>query len=575
VKKIKVKVLLCLIVSVFSVLNLALMETHSVRADNYNLIDNYVFDNTSSMSTNQIQSFLNQFPNSCLSNYRAPDPISWSSYGTLVSAAQVIKDSSTLWQINPQVLLTTLQKEEQLVDGSQGCSNWKLWSSMGYNCPGSATYPYGYLDIINSATYSGGVPPDLAGGVSQTCVAQAKNIGFSAQVSHGAWQLSFARHRSEGDGNINWDGDNTVIYYGYMTAGTRPRVQSGTPSTYSGIITLNDNSVVTLANGATASLYSYTPYLQSFDQIFQNFFGIDSIYSNIYNGIDYSAVFDASFYFTNNTDVATACNNDRACGFNHFIAYGINEGRQAAANFNVQTYRQNYQDLRWIYGIDLAPYYLHYINYGQREGRVATGTPTFNPVTSYNGINYASIYSYSTYMSTYSDLQNVFGSKNDDTGALLHFINTGMNEGRVANPNFNVSYYRNRYPDLRAVFGSNLKAYYMHYLVNGQGEGRVANTDAFVGTSVRNGVDYAAVYNFNTYTSTYSDIKNAFGSDDNAALQHFVTFGMKEGRQASTTFNVFTYKNRYADLQKAFGNNLPAYYMHYITNGQREGRVAV
>jgi len=573
--RIKLRGLFYLVIFTFSFFNLFLIATGSAKADNNNLLDTYVFDNTNSMTTAQIQSFLNQFPNSCLSSYSAPDPLSYFSYGSFVSAAQIIKDSSTLWQVNPQVILTTLQKEEQLVDGSQGCANWKFWSSMGYNCPGTATYPYTYSDVINSATYPNGLPPDLANGANQTCVAQAKNIGFAAQVNHGAWQLSFARHRSEGDGNLSWDGDNSVIYYGFMTAGTRPRVQGGTATTYSGTVTLNDGNTVTLYNGATASLYSYTPFLQSFDQIFQNFFGLDSIYSNTYNGISYSAVFDSSFYFTNNTDVAIACNNDRTCGFNHFIAYGMNEGRQASANFNVQTYRQNYQDLRWIYGTNLVSYYLHYINFGQREGRVATGTPTFNPVTSYNGVNYASIYNYSTYMSSYSDLQKVFGSKNDDTGALLHFVNSGMNEGRVASPNFNVNYYRDRYPDLRAAFGNTLKAYYMHYLVNGQREGRIANTDAYVGTSVLNGVDYSAVYNFSTYTSTYSDIKNTFGSDDNAALQHFVTFGMKEGRQASTTFNVFIYKNRYPDLQKAFGNNLPAYYMHFITNGQIEGRVAI
>jgi hypothetical protein len=254
---------------------------HAAPAHAYNnndLIDNSVFDNTGSMSTVQIQAFLNQFPNSCIKNYQAPDPQSWSTYGSMVSAAQVIKDASTIWQINPKVLLTTMEKEEGLIrgDGAYGCNATSFWSSMGYNCPGSATYTYTTARLTNASTYSGGIPSDMANGAGPTCAAQAQNVGFSAQVSHGAWQLAFGRHRSEGDGNLSWDGDNAVPYYGYMTAGTRPRVQGGTVATYSGIVTLNDNNVVTLSNGATASLYSYTPYIQSFDTIFEGFFGAGS-----------------------------------------------------------------------------------------------------------------------------------------------------------------------------------------------------------------------------------------------------------------------------------------------------------
>jgi len=245
---------------------------------NNNMIDNAVFDNTNSMSTAQIQSFLNQFPNSCIKNYQAPDPITdlnnWSHYGALVPASQVIKDAATRWGINPQVILTTLQKEEQLIDGSQGCANWKLWSAMGYNCPSSTTYTYTVADLTAAPiNYAGGLPADMSSGAGPTCANKAQGVGFSAQVYHGAWQLEFGRQRSEGDGNLNWDTDNYVQYYGYMTAGTRARYQGGSTATYSGNITLSDGANVTLANGATASLYSYTPYIQSFDSIFSGWFG--------------------------------------------------------------------------------------------------------------------------------------------------------------------------------------------------------------------------------------------------------------------------------------------------------------
>jgi hypothetical protein len=268
--------------------SLLLSTGQAFAYSNNDMIDDSVFDNTSSMSASQIQNLFNQYSGSCLKSYQAPDPQSWNSYGAMVSAAQVVKDASTMWGINPEVLLTTMQKEEGLVEGNgaYGCSPTAYWSAMGYDCPGSATYSYSNAQVTGSPnSYSGGVPADMQGAtIGPTCVAGGTAVGFSAQVSHAAWQLEFGRQRSEGNGNLSWDGDNDIVFYGYMTAGTRARCQmtstpvecnntEATPESYSGTVTLNDSNTVTLANGATASLYSYTPYVQSFDTIFSNWFG--------------------------------------------------------------------------------------------------------------------------------------------------------------------------------------------------------------------------------------------------------------------------------------------------------------
>jgi len=234
------------------------------------MIDDAVFDNTNSMNAAQIDSFLNGFPNSCISTnhgFVSPYPNDWYTYGANVSAGTVIRRAADIWGINPQVILATLQKEEQLVNGSQGCATWRYWSAMGYDCPGSATYSY----------------PATGGGA--TCVAHESNVGFSQQVSHGAWQLEFGRYRSEGNGNLGYDGDQGIKYYGYMTQGSRPRcgaISSQCSSAdlqsvyYDGNITLSNGSTF-VDNGATASLYSYTPYLnQSFPGIFESFFGAGS-----------------------------------------------------------------------------------------------------------------------------------------------------------------------------------------------------------------------------------------------------------------------------------------------------------
>jgi hypothetical protein len=291
-KRLAPKLILLILGLSLAVVGTNLLGNTPVHAySNSNMIDDSVFDNSNSMSAQQIQTFLNQFPNSCIKNYQSPDPQSWYNYGGMVSAAQVIKDAATMWGINPQVLLTTMEKEEGLVrgDGAYGCSNTSFWSAMGYNCPGSATYNYSAAQLSAAPdNYSGGLPANMSGGAGPTCAASPTNVGFSAQVSHGAWQLEFGRQRSEGNGNLGWDGDNTTTYYGYMTAGSRARVQGGSVSSYSGVITLNDNTTLTVANGATASLYSYTPYIQSFDTIFEGFFGSGSTSAHAYSATYYS-----------------------------------------------------------------------------------------------------------------------------------------------------------------------------------------------------------------------------------------------------------------------------------------------
>lgn len=217
------------------------------------LIDNVIFDRVDSLTATQIQQWLEaEYPHGCLTSYAAPEPVSWYNYGTLVPASAVIAKAAAMWQLNPKVILATLQKEQSLVTGGAGCTELAYKTAMGYDCPG----PY----------YE----------ATQSCVAHASNLGFSAQVSHGAWQLAFGRWRSEGDGNLSYDGDGAITYLGFMTAGCRSRVLNGAIDCYDGRITLNDGTALTVQNGATASLYSYTPFRQQFSRIFEQFFGAGS-----------------------------------------------------------------------------------------------------------------------------------------------------------------------------------------------------------------------------------------------------------------------------------------------------------
>ena len=290
---------------------------------------------------------------------------------------------------------------------------------------------------------------------------------------------------------------------------------------------------------------------------------------------EYSAVFDAAYYANRYPELMTAFGNDDSALLQHFIQYGMAEGRQGSHQFDVYSYKNLYPDLRAAFGNNLKSYYMHYISSGKAEGRKATGVNTLQkPVTTYNGIDYSAVYDYNYYLKKYSDLAKIY--TNDDIGLLAHFVNCGMSEGRQAKDSFDVFSYRNQYQDLRLAFGKDLKSYYSHYMNSGKKEGRTAAGVKVLQNPVTiyNGKDNSAVYDYNYYNSKYSDLKSAFKGDDIDLLVHFVNNGMKEGRQASKKFNVQIYKNNYTDLQQAFGNDLKPYYMHYIQNGKAEGRIA-
>lgn len=85
----------------------------------------------------------------------------------------------------------------------------------------------------------------------------------------------------------------------------------------------------------------------------------------------YQAVFDATYYYNAYADVAAACGADEEALFNHFVSFGIYEGRSASASFNPQAYKQRYTDLQEAFGNDMAAYCRHYVAFGRAEGRNA------------------------------------------------------------------------------------------------------------------------------------------------------------------------------------------------------------
>ena len=131
----------------------------------------------------------------------------------------------------------------------------------------------------------------------------------------------------------------------------------------------------------------------------------------------------------------------------------MNEGRQALVSwpsgFSPEAYLSRYGDLAAAFGTDYNAAWQHYLNYGVTEGRTHSDS-----------------FFIDDYLSLNPDVADAFGS--DKRAALEHWFNYGMYEGRQAFVSwpfgFSPGAYLERYPDVAAAFGWDYNAAWEHYL---------------------------------------------------------------------------------------------------------------
>ena len=167
--------------------------------------------------------------------------------------------------------------------------------------------------------------------------------------------------------------------------------------------------------------------------------------TTVYDGTDYSAVYDFDYYINKYSDMKRLFSNDDKAAIKHFVTCGMKEGRQGSSQFDWNVYRLNNADLSRLFGSNKALYYVHYVQYGKKEGRKATGTPNMTGATTvYNGVDYRSVYDFNYYINKYPDIKRSFGAT-DENGVLKHFVTYGLKENRQAK----ATYDKNEYAKLR------------------------------------------------------------------------------------------------------------------------------
>lgn len=122
-------------------------------------------------------------------------------------------------------------------------------------------------------------------------------------------------------------------------------------------------------------------------------------------------VFDAKYYADQYEDLEKAFGNDAEALYQHFVNYGLKEGRNMSPILDVAKYRNRYKDLDKAFGNNWDAYVEHYFTYGVKENRD-------------NGTDF----DVKKYVSSYADLSKAFG--NDYEKAAKHYIEYGQKENR-------------------------------------------------------------------------------------------------------------------------------------------------
>lgn len=82
--------------------------------------------------------------------------------------------------------------------------------------------------------------------------------------------------------------------------------------------------------------------------------------------------FDVDYYYNTYPDLQEVLGYDYDALYNHYLQYGLREGRFGSAEFNCYYYMNNYSDLRAAFGGNYVAYCQHYEQYGKAENRNAS-----------------------------------------------------------------------------------------------------------------------------------------------------------------------------------------------------------
>lgn len=166
---------------------------------------------------------------------------------------------------------------------------------------------------------------------------------------------------------------------------------------------------------------------------------------------DDRSVLDAAFYLAIYPDLQAAFGSDTEAARQHWLTYGIAEGRVGSPTFDIGQYRALHPELAALDNLSVVD---HFLESGLQQA--GASSPFFDAAY---------------YLGRYGDLSAAFGT--DHYAAAQHFLQFGIAEGRSAAPSFDASWYLASNPDVAAAYGAtNYLGAMVHWQVYGRSEGR-------------------------------------------------------------------------------------------------------
>jgi len=266
-------------------------------------------------------------------------------------------------------------------------------------------------------------------------------------------------------------------------------------------------------------------------------------------------VFIPSDYLSENPDVAAAINANTSplvqSAMEHFLLFGMTEGRAVNALFDPAYYLQHNPDVAaGVQNKTVSSALAHFIEYGEKEGR--SPTPVFDAAY---------------YLASNPDVAQAVAS-GQISSAVQHYYSYGLNEGRIPSPLFTTEFFDSTYylahnagVSFQIQQGTYASAL-VHYLKNGASEG----------------YNPSPLFIPSYYVSTNPDLASVAGTNPGfIPLLHFLDFGMAEGRSPSPLFKPNVYVSDNPGVAAQIGSGAGQYataFQQYLFVGQGQHLVA-
>ena len=249
--------------------------------------------------------------------------------------------------------------------------------------------------------------------------------------------------------------------------------------------------------------FNADPVLFNYEQFLRYQNPNASVPTDTISGLKIAQFFDENYYLSKNSDVAASvATGALASGFQHFMAFGLAEGRDPSVLYDEAFYLANNPDIAQAVNNNLLTSGLvHFVNFGHGENR--------DP---------SRLFDQEDYLTNNPDVaaavnNGVFQS------AFEHYIESGLGENRLpALSLYNEAFYLQNNPDIAAaVTNGSLADGFAHFVSFGQQEGRAPST----------------LYNEASYRALNPDVDAAVAAGTlKSGFHHYEQFGRFEGRQA-------------------------------------------